>query len=133
MVSVNNAGTDSGNAPSYLIGLSAEGRYVAFHSTAPDLVPGDSNGATDVFVHDRQTDAIERVSLTQDGLEGNGDSRRPFISADGRYTAFQSEASNLVPADTNGVYDVFVRDRWTGEIRRESVEPDPCFIHLTTR
>ena len=73
-----------------------------FQSDASNLVPGDTNGKTDIFVYDRQADTIERVSLASDGTQGNGISSYPSISADGRYVAFQSYASNLVPGDTNG-------------------------------
>ena len=81
---------------------------MAFHSNASNLVPGDTNGISDIFVYDRQTDTIQRVSVAADGTQGNGNSMCPSISADGRYVAFDSDASNLVPGDTNGVNDVFV-------------------------
>ena len=78
-------------------------------------MPGDTNGSPDVFVRDRQTGTTQRVSVGPGGVQGNGDSsQRPSISADGRFVAFSSDASNLVPGDTNGVDDVFVRDRQTG-------------------
>ena len=74
-----------------------------FHSDASNLVPGDTNGISDVFVYDRQTHTIERVSVASDGTQGNGHSSSVgSISADGRYVAFDSNASNLVPGDTNG-------------------------------
>ena len=75
---------------------------MAFGSYASNLVPGDTNGTSDIFVYDRQTDTIERVSLAADGTQGNDSSGSPSISADGRYVAFSSDASNLVPGDTNG-------------------------------
>ncbi len=81
---------------------------MVFGSYASNLVPGDTNGKRDIFVHDRDTDTIERVSIANDGAESNDYSWYPRISADGRYVAFRSEASNLVPGDTNGYYDVFV-------------------------
>ena len=81
---------------------------------ASNLVAGDTNGAEDVFVHDRQTGQTTRVSVASDGAQGNGDSTYARLSADGRYVVFQSSASNLVPGDTNGVDDVFVHDRQTG-------------------
>jgi Tol biopolymer transport system component len=96
--------------------LSADGRYVAFDTVASNLVPADTNGFGDVFVYDRQTDKIQRVSLASDGTQGNGASSQASISADGRYVAFSSTASNLVPGDTNGVTDAFVYDRQTGSI-----------------
>ena len=104
--------------------ISAEGRYVAFASLATDLVPGDSNELCDVFVHDQQTGDTFLVSVASNGTQGNGDSNRPSISADGRYVAFESWASNLVPGDTNHNYDVFVHDRQTGQTERVSVASD---------
>ena len=68
--------------------LSADGRYVAFGSDASNLVPDDTNGVADIFVYDRQTNTIERVSVAADGTQGNGESYLPAISADGRYVAF---------------------------------------------
>ena len=102
--------------------LSADGRYVAFNSVAT-LVAGDTNGTTDVFVHDRQTGVTERVSVSSGGAQGNQGSGygRPSVSADGRYVAFDSAASNLVAGDTNGTWDVFVHDRQTGVTERVSV------------
>ena len=72
-------------------------------------MPGDTNGADDIFVHDRQTGKTRRVSVSSGGVQGNGDSFDPAISADGRFVAFESEATNLVPGDTNNAVDVFVR------------------------
>jgi pimeloyl-ACP methyl ester carboxylesterase len=86
---------------------------VAFWSYAGNLVPGDTNIAADVFVHDRVTGATERASVDSAGAQGNGGSDSPAISADGRYVAFYSWANNLVPGDTNGRPDVFVHDRCT--------------------
>ena len=101
--------------------ISAEGRYVAFASLATDLVPGDSNELCDVFVHDQQTGQTTRISVASDGRQGNGDSIEPSISADGRYVAFESRATNLVPDDTKDDEDIFVHDRETGETFRISV------------
>jgi Tol biopolymer transport system component len=119
-VSVSSAG-EQGNGGSYEPSISADGRYVAFRSAASDLVPGDTNHHNDVFVHDRLTGETTRVSVTSAGGQGNGSSYDPSISADGEFVAFQSYASNLVPADTNGYADVFVHDRQTGETTRVSV------------
>ena len=104
--------------------ISANGRYVAFHSKASNLVSGDANGKCDVFVHDRVTGKTERVSVSSAGLEGDADSYAPALSADGRYVAFDSTASNLVPEDTNSACDVFVHDRATGKTERVSVGTD---------
>jgi Tol biopolymer transport system component len=88
--------------------LSANGRYAAFTSRAANLVQGDTNGTSDVFVHDLWTGRTIRVSLTVNGTEANGDSFVSGISADGRVVAFTSLADNLVPGDTNHRRDVFV-------------------------
>lgn len=112
---------DQGNNHSRYPSISANGRYVAFHSGASNLVPGDTNGAYDVFVHDRATGHTTRVSVSTSGVQGNASSWFPVISADGRFLAFHSEASNLVQGDTNGVADVFVHDRSTGETTCVSV------------
>jgi Tol biopolymer transport system component len=106
--------------------LSANGRYVAFESSAANLVPGDTNRLADVFVQDRRTGRIERVSVTSKGKQGGADhtnngSNAPSISADGRYVAFHSADSNLVPGDTNRTFDIFVHDRKTRRTTRVSV------------
>ncbi|HKN37955.1 MAG TPA: hypothetical protein VJ622_06345 [Acidimicrobiia bacterium] len=104
---------DGGEADgaSFTPAISADGRWVAFASAASTLVAGDTNGTEDVFVYDRLSRTTERVSLSSAGEQGNGDSFGPAISADGRYVAFTSSASNLTPDDTNGELDIFVRDR----------------------
>ena len=122
-VSVASGGTEA-NGPSYDPSISGDGRYVAFWSFATTLVPGDGNGWADVFVRDRQTGQTSLVSVSSDGTQGNNQSYGPFISADGRYVAFWSPASNLVSGDTNGKYDVFLRDRQTGETTMASVASD---------
>jgi Tol biopolymer transport system component len=119
-VSVSSSGAQ-GAQVSYAPSISADGRFVAFASRAADLVAGDSNKADDVFVHDRQTGTTERVSVSTAGIQGNGTSFAPVISADGRYVAFTSNATNLVAGDTNGVADIFVHDRQTGTTQRVSV------------
>ena len=101
--------------------ISADGRYVAFDSDDWDLVWGDTNDSFDVFVNDRATTVTTRVSVDDSGTQSNSDSFRPSISADGRYVAFYSEASNLVSGDTNGATDVFVYDRRSGATKRVSV------------
>ena len=104
--------------------LSAAGRFVAFDSNASNLVADDSNGVGDIFVHDRQTGLTERVSVASDGSQANGESAFAIISANGRFVAFNSNASNLVTDDTNGVGDVFVHDRQTGLTERVNVAFD---------
>jgi Tol biopolymer transport system component len=98
--------------------ISADGRYVAFHSNATNLTAGDLNEASDVFVKDLATGSITRDSTDQFGREATGWSYGAKISDDGRTVAFLSDASNLVSNDTNGVLDVFVKDRVTGVITR---------------
>jgi len=103
--------------------ITPDGRYVVFGSYAPNLVPGDTNRAFDIFVKDRQTGKTTRVSTDSNGNQGiSGKSySSPSISADGRYVAFESEFTNLVAGDTNGVADVFVKDMLTGSTTRISV------------
>ena len=112
---ISNASVDRsgahGNDQSYGPTLSADGRYVAFYSNASNLVANDTNDNTDVFVTDRQTGETTRVSVDSLGRGGNGFSYQPSLSADGRFVSFYSDASNLVPGDTNDGYDVFVHDR----------------------
>jgi len=104
--------------------LSSDGRFVAFASSATNLVPGDWNGQFDVFVKDLATGVVTRVSVATGDVEGNGQSRTPRISADGRFVAFQSLASNLDPGDANGTWDVFVHDLATGTTVLASARPD---------
>ena len=121
-VSVATNGTQ-GNGISRKASISADGRYIAFESFADNLVYGDTNSSADIFIHDLQTGQTNRVSVATDGTQGNGNSQRPSISADGRYVAFYSEASNLVPNDTNG-WDIFIHDFQTGQTSRASVASD---------
>ncbi|MER7047093.1 RICIN domain-containing protein [Streptomyces jumonjinensis] len=105
------------------VSISADGRYVAFSSRAGNLVAGDANGKSDVFLRDRQNGTTERVSVAAGGLEGNGHAHTPSISADGRYIAFVSNSGNI-PGDTNIVDDVYVHDRQNGTLTRASVTRD---------
>jgi len=100
-----------GNDYSYLCDLSDTGRYVLFGSLASNFVTGDTNNSFDLFVRDRQTSTTTRVSVSTAGVEGNGDTGCGSISADGRYVAFHSGASNLDTDGNGSVNDVFVRDR----------------------
>ncbi len=112
--------------------LSADGRYVVYDSLATNLVPGDTNNATDVFVCDRDPDGDQifdegnsvttRASVGPGGLQGNGPSDNGVISGDGRRVAFRSFANNLVPGDVNVKRDVFTHDRWTGATSLASVD-----------
>jgi Tol biopolymer transport system component len=101
-------------------GISADGRFVVFSSTANNLVAADT-GYQDVFVRDRVLGVTERESVDSSGVAANTDSYEPSISADGRFVAFESSATNLVPGDTNGMRDVFVHDRLSGVTERISV------------
>jgi Tol biopolymer transport system component len=111
------------NASSDGLSVSTDGRYVAFASDATNLVAGDTNGRTDVFIMDRKTHTVTRVSeggTAATAVEGDGDSNAPAISADGRYIAFTSSATNLVVGDTNNRTDIFVMDRQTHTVTRVS-------------
>ena len=108
-------------AGEHQIGLSADGRFVAFSSLADDLVAGLFAGRDRIFVRDRRLRVTELVSVSGAGIEANSDASRPSISADGRFVAFASFASNLVPGDTNAAGDVFVRDRVAATTERVSV------------
>lgn len=117
--SVDSNGAEA-NADSLFPSISADGRFVAFHSLATNLVSGDTNSTTDVFVRDTCAGApgicspsTVRVSVASDGSQGTGADISPSISADGRFVAFWSNSSNLVAGDTNATFDVFVHDRDT--------------------
>jgi len=96
--------------------ISADGRYVAFVSFAATLVDVDTNSTLDVFVRDTQAGTVSLISNAADGTEGNSAAGYPVISADGRYVAFYSAATNLVDGDTNGAGDIFLRDTQTGTV-----------------
>jgi Tol biopolymer transport system component len=104
------------------IAISADSRFVAFGSDADNLVAGDTNQSSDIFVHDRTTGIIERVSVDSSGGQADGTSFWPSISSDGRFVAFASDADNLVAGDTNRWSDIFVHDRSTGVTERVSVD-----------
>src|SRR5947209_4534861 len=113
-VSVDSSGGQA-NAPSFRSAISADGRFVAF----------ESNASNHVYVRDRQNVTLARVSVDSFGNQGNsasGTQHGAAISADGRYVAFSSHASNLVAGDTNGTWDVFVHDRQSGMTERVNVD-----------
>ena len=112
-VSVSSAGVE-GNADSFLSSISDGGRLVVIASDASNLVPGDTNDASDVFVRDRQANTTKRISLGAGGIQANGNSGGAHISANGRFVTFESDASNLVAGDTNGLRDIFLRDLQSG-------------------
>lgn len=118
-VSVASNGTEADAGSGWPV-ISGDGRYIAFHSDAANLVSGDTNGQGDVFVHDSQSGTTTRVSINTNGAEGNGASTRASISANGRYVTFHSAATNLVSGDTNGVDDIFIHDIQTGITSRAS-------------
>jgi len=119
--SVDSAGAEA-DADSFGLALSANGRYVAFGSAATNLVQGDTNGVADIFLHDNQNGLTTLVSVDSNGFQADLDCYEPSISADGRFVAFSSAATNLVAGDTNGVSDVFVQDRQSGYTIRVSVD-----------
>jgi len=121
LVSVDSSGGQA-NDGSYDPVLSADGQIVAFTSSATNLVASDTNARADVFVHNRTTGITERVSVDSAGTEADGSSSMPALSADGRYVAFRSDATNLVPGDTNALPDAFLHDRVTGATERVSVD-----------
>jgi len=104
--------------------LSLDGLRMVFSSDASNLVTGDTNRVADVFLYDITTRTTARVSVASNESQANGASHSPAISVDGRYVAFVSEASNLVAGDTNGVADIFLRDRKRGTTVRVSVKTD---------
>jgi Tol biopolymer transport system component len=94
--------------------ITPDGRYVAFQSQATTLVPHDTNGSVDVFVRDRQTGIVERVSVASNGEQGDADSESPSISSDGRYVAFHSSSTNFAPGTSPSIPQIYVRDRVAG-------------------
>lgn len=106
----------------YNANISADGRYIAFSAENTNLVSGDTNGFSDIFVKDLLTGSIIRANTDSNGAQAVGwVSVAPSLSADGRFVAFQSGATNLVPGDTNGIDDIFVKDLHTGKTERLSV------------
>jgi hypothetical protein len=120
LVSVASSG-ERGDGSSQQPDLTPDGHLVAWASNSRNLVDGDTNGFSDIFVRDLEHGTTQRVSLTADGRQGNGNSYQPDLSADGRFVAFESSAGNLVPGDTNETRDVFVRDVLSGVTTRVSV------------
>lgn len=125
LASVNKDGSNGGNGSSFLPVLSADGRSVAFVSNATNLAAADSNGNGDIFVRNLQSGTTTLVSINRDGTDsGMGSSYAPALSADGRFVTFESSAGDLVPIDSNGVTDVFVRDLRDGITTLVSVNKD---------
>jgi hypothetical protein len=103
-------------------GISSDGRYVVFETFSDNLVAGDTNGWSDIFLKDTVTDITTRVSTDSNNTQGNGYSGFPAISSNGRYVVFYSYANNLVADDTNGVADIFLKDTVTDITTRVSTD-----------
>jgi len=114
-VGINNS---EANFVSFFPDISADGRYVTFHSDANNLVAEDTNRTTDIFVYDRNQQITTRVSVNNQGIAGNLTASSPAISGDGRFIVFHSDATNLVEEDTNKVIDIFLHDVVTKTTRR---------------
>jgi Tol biopolymer transport system component len=119
-VSVSSSG-DQGTGVSWAPAISADGRFVAFVSASDTLVPGDTNDTADIFVRDSRTGTTTRVNLSSSGEQAGDYSTQPVISADGRYVAFGSIATNLAPGVTGGDWEIYLRDRWAGTTRQVSL------------
>ena len=114
LISVSADGTTGGSGDSFGLGLSTNGQYVLFESSATNLVAGDTNNVSDVFVRDLVNNTTTLVSVAADGSWANGPSRSSTMTPDGRYVAFVSAATNLVAGDTNRIPDIFERDLQAG-------------------
>jgi len=112
---------DEINNDSYDSYMSENGRYINFSSSGTNVVAGDTNGFSDVFVRDRTLGTTERISVSSAGVEGDGEVEYIYSSADGRYVVFGSDATNLVAGDTNGFTDIFLRDKTLGTTTRVNV------------
>jgi len=135
LVSINQSGTGGGNGDSYPTGISTNGQFALFESSASDLVPNDTNNASDIFVRDVINGTTTLVSVSDTGENANGTSRGSVMTPDGRYIAFTSAATNLVADDTNGIADVFVRDLLEGTTtlvsvgaRTNSIPPNSAIV-----
>ena len=122
-VNVANNGTQA-NGSSVLDSMSDDGRYISFTSDASNLVSGDTNGVSDIFVYDRINQTTERINLASNGSQANATSGSSSLSGNGRYVVYQSDASNLVSGDTNKVRDIFVYDRQTKNTQRVDLTTD---------
>src|SRR6185437_1261437 len=129
LVSVSNAGAP-GNGLSEDPAISGDGRYVAFVSLASNLVPGDTNKTADVFVRDVQEGTTRRVSVTSSGAQANQGSYSASISANGRYVAFVSSATNLAAGTPANSVGVFVRDMKSGTTRPVAVWGTSDQVHM---
>ena len=122
-ISTANAGTQATGGNSINASISKDGRYIAFESAATNLVSGDTNGNTDIFVKDTSTNTTTRLSTDASGTQSTGgNSTNPSISEDGRHVSFESAATNLVSGDTNAATDIFIKDTASGAISRVSTD-----------
>jgi len=118
------SGTQTGNNYSDNPSITPDGRYIAFTSSATNLVSGGTTGETyQIFVRDTTSNTTTLISVDSSGIQANGDCQVSTISSDGRYIAFQSNATNLVADDTNRTWDIFVRDLIAGTTTRVSTGP----------
>jgi len=131
-ISVNKDDGGDASGESHSPSISSTGRFIAFASLAGNLVEGDDNGYLDVYVHDRIASQIVRASVVESGNEPNGDSKDPYISGDGRYVTFSSNATNLVTEGANINVDIYVRDLFLGQTRKVSVRPAGVFTELNS-
>jgi Tol biopolymer transport system component len=114
------AGARGGTSPT----ISGDGRYVTFTSSSEDIVPDANRWYEDVFLHDRKAGETRIVSSSADGTQGDRSSSKGVVTADGRHVAFVSSATNLVPGDTNGAEDIFLKNLTTGDVQRITVTSD---------
>ena len=133
LVSVNIGGTGGGDADSLPMGISTNGRYALFESSASNLVPGDTNNTSDVFVRDLLAGTTRLVSVSTNGGAADDASYNSVMTPDGRYVAFASVADNLAPDDTNGVPDVFVRDMMSNVTTIASAGAQPGASYLVSQ
>ena len=124
LVSVDSQGRQSPDGQNFAPDISSDGRWVTFDSDADSFVAGDTNERTDIFVRDVRSGRTSRVSVSSKGGQADDHSFTPSISGDGRWVTFVSDATNLVPGDTNGDTDAFLHDRRTGRTVRLSVALD---------
>ena len=122
---VSKPSTGQSNGDSSFADISADGRFIVFHSEATNLTDdADTNGSWDIFLYDTVAGTMERVSEDENGNQADGSSFHASVSDDGRYVAFHSLAANLHPTDTDTQADIFVKDRQTGEVELISTDPN---------
>src|SRR5438045_1072138 len=119
-VSVSSTGQLANNNSYYSL-ISADGRYVVFQSEAGNLTANDFNGQYDIYRRDLQAGVTELVSVGTGGTAANGLGLSPALSGDGRWVVWSSNAANLIAGDTNGTWDIFLRDMVAGVTTRISL------------